>query len=143
MTVIVMQFVMCSLKTFCVAMAGMGIISIAGIVVSNNIVLIDTFQELINKQKMSTREAVIKTMMSRLRPVLITTTTTVSGLVPMMFNFNIDFATLSFIVNAPSGQWCEELATTICGGVCCSLILTLTFTPAMLMIKAPRDEEEE
>ena len=130
-------------KTFCVAMAGMGIISIAGIVVSNNIVLIDTFQELINKQKMSTREAVIKTMMSRLRPVLITTTTTVSGLIPMMFNFNIDFATLSFIVNAPSGQWWEELATTICGGVCCSLILTLTFTPAMLMIKAPRDEEEE
>ena len=129
-------------KPFCVAMAGMGIISIAGIVVSNNIVLIDTFQELINKQKMLTREAVIKTMMSRLRPVLITTTTTVSGLIPMMFNFNIDFATLSLLVNAPSGQWWEEMAATICGGVCCSLILTLTFTPAMLMIKAPRDEEE-
>ena len=129
-------------KPFCVAMAGMGIISIAGIVVSNNIVLIDTFQELINKYKLPTKEAIIKTMLSRLRPVLITTTTTVSGLIPMMFNFNIDFATLTFLWNAPSGQWWEELATTICGGVLCSLILTLTFTPAMLMIKSPRDEEE-
>ena len=130
-------------KPFCVAMAGMGIISIAGIVVSNNIVLIDTFQELINKYKLPTKEAIIKTMLSRLRPVLITTTTTVSGLIPMMFNFNIDFATLTFLWNAPSGQWWEELATTICGGVLCSLILTLTFTPAMLMIKSPRDEEEQ
>lgn len=130
-------------KPLCVAMAGMGIISIAGIVVSNNIVLIDTFQELINKYKLPTREAVVKTALSRLRPVLITTTTTVSGLLPMMFNVNFDFATLTLLINAPSGQWWEELSTTICGGVCCSLILTLTFTPAMLMIKAPRDEEED
>ncbi len=130
-------------KPFCVAMAGLGIISIAGIVVSNNIVLIDTFQELLNKQKLPQRDAIIKTALSRLRPVLITTTTTISGLLPMMFNFNIDFATLSFLYNAPSGQWWEELATTIAGGVCCSLILTLTFTPAMLMIHGPKDEEDE
>lgn len=130
-------------KPFCVAMGGLGIISIAGVVVSNNIVLIDTFQELINKHKMPTREAVIKTALSRLRPVLITTTTTVSGLLPMMFNVNFDFFSLSFLFNAPSGQWWEELATTIAGGVCFSLILTLTFTPAMLMLHAPRDEEDD
>ena len=130
-------------KPFCVAMGGMGIISIAGIVVSNNIVLIDTFQELINKQKMSTREAVVKTAMSRLRPVLITTSTTISGLIPMMLNINIDFSTFTLLYNAPSGQMWEDLATTIIGGVCCSLILTLTFTPAMLMLHSPRDEEED
>ena len=130
-------------KPFCVAMGGLGIISIAGVVVSNNIVLIDTFQELINKHKIPTREAVIKTALSRLRPVLITTTTTVCGLLPMMFNINFDFFSLSFLFNAPSGQWWEELATTIAGGVCFSLILTLTFTPAMLMLHAPRDEEDD
>lgn len=130
-------------KPFCIAMGGMGIISIAGIVVSNNIVLIDTFQWFINKEKMPTREAVIKTAISRLRPVLITTTTTISGMLPMMFNINFDFSTLTFLYNAPSGQMWEDLATTIAGGVCFSLVLTLTFTPAMLMIKAPRDEDEE
>ena len=130
-------------KPFCVAMGGLGIISIAGIVVSNNIVLIDTFQELINKEKMDVREAIIQTALSRFRPVLITTTTTVSGLIPMMFNFNIDFGTLSILINAPSGMWWEELATTIAGGVCFSFILTLTFTPAMLMLHAPKEEENE
>ena len=129
-------------KPFCVAMAGLGIISIAGIVVSNNIVLIDTFQELLNKQKIPQRDAIIKTALSRLRPVIITTTTTISGLLPMMFNVNFDFATLTFLYNAPSGQWWEELATTIAGGVLCSLVLTLTFTPAMLMIHGPKDEED-
>ena len=61
----------------------------------------------------------------------------------MMFNINFDFSTLTFLYNAPSGQMWEDLATTIAGGVCFSLVLTLTFTPAMLMIKAPRDEDEE
>lgn len=130
-------------KPFCVAMGGLGIISIAGIVVSNNIVLIDTFQELINKEKMNTRDAVIKTALSRLRPVLITTTTTITSLIPMMLNINIDFTSFSIIYDAPSGQMWEDLAATIIGGVCCSLILTLTFTPAMLMIKSPRDEEDD
>ena len=106
---------------FCVAMAGLGIIAIAGVVVSNNIVLIDTFQELINKQKMEVLEAVKKTALSRLRPVLITTTTTIMGLIPMMFNFNIDFAHLDILINSPSGQWWEEMATTIAGGVFFSL----------------------
>ena len=138
----VLYLLVLTFKPFCVAMGGMGIISIAGIVVSNNIVLIDTFQELINKYKMATREAVIKTALSRLRPVLITTTTTLAGLVPMMFNISFDFTNLSLVYNAPSGMWWEELATTICGGVLFALVLTLTCTPAMLMIYSPRDEEE-
>ena len=130
-------------KPLCVAMTGLGIIAIAGVVVSNNIVLIDTFQELINKEKMNTRDAVLKTAISRFRPVLITTTTTILGLLPMMFNISIDFSSFDILINAPSGQMWEDMSTTIAGGVLCSLILTLTFTPAMLMIKSPRDEEDE
>ena len=139
----VLVMLIITFKPFCIAMAGLGIIAIAGVVVSNNIVFIDTFQELINKQKMPIREAVIKTALSRLRPILITTTTTVMGLLPMMFNINFDFFNLDILINAPSGQWWEEMATTIAGGVCCSLVLTLTFTPAMLMIKAPLDENDD
>ncbi len=139
----VLVMLVVTFKPFCVGMAGLGIIAIAGVVVSNNIVLIDTFQDLINKQKMPVREAVIKTAISRFRPVIITTTTTVLGLVPMMFNIGVDFSNFELLFNAPSGQMWEDMSATIAGGVLFSLILTLTFTPAMLMIKAPKDEEEE
>ena len=139
----VLVMLVLTFKPFCVAMGGMGIIAIAGVAVSNNIVLIDTFQEFLNKEKLPLREAVRRTAISRLRPVLITTTTTVMGLVPMMFNIGFDFTTLDVLINSPSGQMWEEMSATIAGGVLCSLLLTLTFTPAMLMVHAPKDEDDE
>ena len=64
-------------------MSGIGVISLAGIVVNNNIVLIDTFDRLIKKTN-DARDAILMTGAQRLRPVLLTTTTTVLGLLPWL-----------------------------------------------------------
>ncbi len=69
-------------QAFGVVMVGLGIIALAGIVVNNNIVLIDTFNHL--REKMPAREAVLRTGAQRLRPVLLTTVTTILGLMPMV-----------------------------------------------------------
>ena len=73
-------------------MTGVGVIALAGIVVNNNIILIDTFDFLKSKTD-NVKEAIVKTGAQRLRPVLLTTTTTVLGLLPMVTMTNIDFVT--------------------------------------------------
>ncbi|MEN9782466.1 MAG: hypothetical protein RL208_616, partial [Pseudomonadota bacterium] len=137
----ILVMLLATFKTFGIVMSGLGIISVAGVVVSNNIIFIDTFQELINHQKMAIKEAIIHTAISRLRPILATALTAIAGLVPMVFNISIDFFHFKIIFNSPAGQMWEQLSATIAGGLIVSTALTLTFTPAMLMIKAPRDED--
>ena len=77
-------------QPFGIVMSGVGVIALAGIVVNNNIILIDTFDFLKTKTS-NIREAIIKTGAQRLRPVLLTTTTTVLGLLPMVTMTNVDF----------------------------------------------------
>ncbi|TMO71244.1 hypothetical protein CWC16_20065, partial [Pseudoalteromonas sp. S3776] len=76
-------------QNFGIVMSGIGIIALAGIVVNNNIVLIDTFNSL-RQEGYSTREAVLRTGAQRLRPVMLTTITTVLGLMPMVLSININ-----------------------------------------------------
>ena len=77
-------------QTFSIIMTGTGIVALAGIVVNNNIILIDTYQEY--SQYMPRIEAIIRTAQDRIRPVLLTTITTMAGLAPMMFGLSLDFA---------------------------------------------------
>jgi multidrug efflux pump len=70
-------------------MRGIGVIALAGIVVNNNIVLIDTYNEL-RKRGFAPYDAVLRTSAQRLRPVLLTTVTTVLGLMPMALEVNVD-----------------------------------------------------
>ena len=70
---------------------GTGVVTLAGIVVNNNIVLIDTFQRL-RGLGMAVDEAIVRTAAQRLRPVMLTTITTIFGLLPMVFQINADFA---------------------------------------------------
>ena len=83
-------------QPFGIVMSGIGVISLAGIVVNNNIVLIDTFDRLVKKTQ-DAKEAILMTGAQRLRPVLLTTTTTVLGLMPMALKLNIDFVNLEYI----------------------------------------------
>ena len=76
-------------QPFGIVMSGIGVIALAGIVVNNNIVLIDTFNRM-RATGMETVEAVLRTGAQRLRPVLLTTVTTVLGLMPMVLGVNID-----------------------------------------------------
>ncbi len=76
-------------QTFSIIMTGTGIVALAGIVVNNNIVLIDTYQEY--ERYMPRIEAIVRTAEDRIRPVLLTTITTMAGLAPMMFGLSLDF----------------------------------------------------
>ena len=122
-------------QPFGVVMTGVGVISLAGIVVNNNIVLIDTYQHLI-RSGMEPIEAVVRTGAQRLRPVLLTTVTTVCGLLPMVFQTNLDFVTRDVAVGAPSTQWWVQLSTAVVSGLTFATVLTLGLTPALLALGA-------
>ena len=121
-------------QAFGIVMTGVGVIALAGIVVNNNIILIDTFDFLKNKTD-SVKEAIIKTGAQRLRPVLLTTTTTVLGLLPMVTMTNIDFVTREVTRGSPDTQWWVQLSTAIVFGLIFATILTLVVTPSALMLK--------
>ena len=118
-------------EAFSVVMSGIGVIALAGVVVNNNIVLIDTFNQL-RRDGLDGVDAALRTGAQRLRPVLLTTVTTVLGLAPMVFALTIDFFGRGFSIGAPSAQYWVQLATAICGGLLVATPLTLLFTPAML-----------
>ena len=128
-------------STLGIVMSGVGIIALAGIVVNNNIVLIDTYND-IRKQGVAPIEAAMVTCAQRLRPVLLTTITTILGLVPMVLQLTIDIPNRSLSVGAPSSQWWTELSTAIAGGLTFSTVLTLVLTPSLLILiermKRPR-----
>ncbi len=120
-------------QPFGIVMSGVGVIALAGIVVNNNIVLIDTY----NRQRKSGRDAfesVLRTGALRLRPVLLTTITTILGLLPMVLGINIDFIGREITVGGPSTQWWTQLATAVAGGLAFATILTLVMTPCLLLL---------
>ena len=120
-------------RPFGVVMGGIGVISLAGIVVNNNIVLIDTFNDL-RREGQGALEAVLRTGAQRMRPVLLTSLTTVLGLMPMVLGMNINFASRKITFGAPSTQYWVELSSAIAGGLLFATILTLVLTPALLML---------
>jgi multidrug efflux pump len=117
-------------QPFSIIMTGTGIVALAGIVVNNNIVLIDTYQEY--AQIMPRIEAIIRTAQDRLRPVLMTTITTMAGLAPMMFGLSLDFANGGYSIDSPTALWWKQLATAVVFGLGTATVLTLVFTPSML-----------
>jgi len=122
-------------EPFVLLMSGLGIIALAGIVVNNNIVLIDTYERLI-KTANSPIDAIIQTGARRLRPVILTTATTCLGLLPMAFTFTIDFFNRSTSLGAPATLWWRELAVTVIFGLLFATVLTLVVTPCALALKA-------
>ncbi|MDA0152027.1 efflux RND transporter permease subunit [Vibrio sp. Makdt] len=120
-------------RPFGIVMSGIGVIALAGIVVNNNIVLIDTYNQLI-KRGLDKRDAILRTGVQRLRPVMLTTVTTILGLMPMVLEMNIDLINQKIEFGAPSTQWWSQLATAIAGGLAFATVLTLVLTPCMLML---------
>ena len=122
-------------QPFGIVMGGIGVIALAGIVVNNNIVLIDTFDRL-RETIGNTREAVLRTGAQRLRPVLLTTITTMLGLMPMVLGLNIDFVAREVSLGAPTVQLWRQLSTAIVFGLGFATVLTLIVTPSLLMLRA-------
>ncbi len=118
---------------FSIILSGLGVISLAGIVVNNGIVLID-YIELLKKQGYNAYDAVIQAGIVRVRPVLLTATTTLLGLIPSLAGFSIDFTTLSIGATGETTKLFDPLSTAIGYGLFISTALTLVFVPALYMI---------
>ncbi|TVP60149.1 MAG: efflux RND transporter permease subunit [Halomonadaceae bacterium] len=126
---------MLNAQSFGIVMVGMGIIALAGIVVNNNIVLIDTYNQM-RREGMDAFNGALETGCLRLRPVLLTAITTILGLMPMVLGVNVDLLTPELGIGAPSTQWWTQLSSAIAGGLAFATILTLLLTPALLVLGA-------
>jgi len=120
-------------QSFGIVMVGMGLIALAGIVVNNNIILIDTYNQL-RRQGLEPYQAALETGSLRLRPVLLTAVTTVLGLMPMVLGINVDLLAPSLGIGAPSTQWWTQLSSAIAGGLSFATVLTLLLTPCLLVL---------
>mgnify|MGYP002630669231 FL=1 len=122
-------------QTFSVILTGIGIVALAGIIVNNNIVLIDTFNHLKKEHpKWSLQDIIVHTGVQRLRPVFLTTFTTGFGLLPLAMHVSVDLIGAEIEVGGPiTSQW-VSLASAIVFGLSFGTILTLIVTPAMLAL---------
>lgn len=109
-----------------------GVIALMGIVVNNNIVLIDTYQRLL-KTGSDPVDAAIRTAAQRLRPVVLTTVTTVVGLMPLVIGFDANVITGEFDMrgSGTSDIW-KPLSYALVCGLSFATVLTLLLTPALL-----------
>ena len=119
-------------QPFGVVMGGIGVIANAGVIVNNNIVLIDTYDRL-RREGVAAREAILETCRERARPVVLTAVTAVLGVLPIAFGINLDFLTREVTIGAPATQWWINLSTAIVFGLGFATVLTLVVTPAALM----------
>lgn len=126
-------------QPFGVVMTGLGIISLAGVIVNNNIVLVDTYDTL-RKEGMAAREAILKTCAERARPVVMTAMSSVLGVAPIVFGINVDFLEREITIGAPATQWWVQLSTAMLFGLTFATILTLIVTPAALQAVANAED---
>jgi multidrug efflux pump subunit AcrB len=118
---------------FGIIMSGIGVISLAGVVVNNAIVLLDAIRQF-QARGYEIYDAVVTAGMIRFRPVLLTAITTILGLAPMAFKFNLDFANLSYQYNTDSSQYWQSMAVAIIFGLLLSTLLTLGVVPTLYLI---------
>ena len=120
-------------QTFVIIMSGIGVISLAGVVVNNAIVLIDFINQTVAKG-VPLREAVTQASETRLRPVLLTAITTVIGLLPMAFGISINFFDFSLQIGSESSEWWGPMAWTIIFGLTFATVLTLLVIPCLIYL---------
>jgi multidrug efflux pump len=119
-------------QPFGVVMTGIGVIANAGVIVNNNIVLIDTYDRL-RRDGVKAYDAIIETCRERARPVVLTAVTAILGVLPIAFGMNIEFLNREVTIGAPATQWWSQLSTAIVFGLGFATVLTLVVTPAALM----------
>jgi len=120
---------------FGIIMTGIGVISLAGVVVNNAIVLIDYINQLRDKG-MELRDALIRAGIVRFRPVMLTAITTILGLLPMAVGVSYDFTTLSWEIGGESAQWWGPMAVAVIFGLAVATVLTLVVVPVLYSLSA-------
>ena len=121
---------MITAKPFGIIMTGIGIISLAGVVVNNAIVLIDYINQLI-KEGLSVGDALVRAGVVRFRPVMLTAATTILGLLPMALGISFDFKTFSWEIGGESAQWWGPMAVAVIFGLAFATLLTLVVVPVL------------
>jgi multidrug efflux pump subunit AcrB len=119
--------------SFGIIMTGLGVISLAGVVVNNAIVLLDYVEQL-RARGMSAYEALIEAGAARFRPVILTALTTILGLVPMAIGLSIDFAELRVITGTANADWWGPMAVAVIFGLAFATVLTLVMVPTLYSI---------
>lgn len=122
-------------QRFSIIMTGIGVISLAGIVVNNAIVLIDCIVQR-KREGLSSREAIIDAGRTRLRPVMLTAITTVLGLIPMAIGYSLEIHTWPprIVAGAENSQWWAPMAWAVMVGLLVSTLLTLVLVPVMFSL---------
>ena len=116
-------------------MTGTAIVGLAGIVVNNNIVLIDTYNRLkLENPKVSAEDLIQRTCLDRLRPVLLTSITTIFGLIFLANGYSVDLYNQTVYEGTSTVKWYQNFGISICWGLGFSTILTLLVTPSFLMV---------
>ncbi|HUO85838.1 MAG TPA: efflux RND transporter permease subunit [Thermoanaerobaculia bacterium] len=115
---------------FGIIMTGLGVISLAGIVVNNAIVLLD-YGEQLRARGLPRRELLLTTGARRLRPVLLTAVTTILGLLPLATGVEFDFHTFAFSTGGESSQWWRGMAVAVIFGLAFATFLTLILVPVL------------
>ena len=115
---------------FGIIMTGIGIVSLAGVVVNNAIVLLDYTRQL-QKRGLNLLEAAVEAGATRLRPVLLTAGTTILGLIPMATGISFDFHTFEWVTRSESSQWWRSMAIAVIFGLAFATILTLFIVPTL------------
>ncbi len=122
-------------KPFSAILTGTGIVALAGIVVNNNIVLIDTFNHIKRAHpELDYVQLIVRTGAQRLRPVVLTTVTTICGMLPLAMNFSIDLINRSIVYGGALSNFWVPLSQAIVSGLAFASLLTLVATPAMLAL---------
>ena len=115
---------------FGVIMTGIGVISLAGVVVNNAIVLIDYYNQLLAKG-IASYDALIRAGSVRFRPVMLTAITTILGLLPMATGISFDFRRMSLDIGGESSQWWGPMAVAVIFGLGFATLLTLIVVPVL------------
>jgi multidrug efflux pump len=120
---------------FSALLTGVGVVALAGIVVNNNIILIDTFNHVRRQHpELDVRDVIVRATAQRLRPVLLTTVTTVCGLLPLAAGFSVDLFARTITANGEMAMFWAPLSQAIVFGLSFATLLTLVATPAMLAL---------
>jgi multidrug efflux pump subunit AcrB len=115
---------------FGIIMTGIGVISLAGVVVNNNIVLID-YINVLRRRGFDRREAIVRAGIRRFRPVTLTAITTILGLIPLTFGFGFDLYTFSFSGSGESAEFWKSMGITVIFGLAFATVLTLIIVPTV------------
>lgn len=115
---------------FGIIMTGIGVISLAGVVVNNNIVLID-YTNVLRKHGLSRREAIVSAGLRRFRPVTLTAITTVLGLIPLSFGLGFDIYTMEFTTGSESADFWKSMGIAVIFGLTFATFLTLVIVPVI------------